>query len=277
MIELTEEEYQRLLKPLTKELSAMARWVAETGQRIVVLFEGRDTAGKGGSIDMIARVLNPRQCHVVALSSPNERERGQWYFQRYAAHLPAKGEIALFDRSWYNRAGVEPVMGYCSPERDATPSCARSRSSSGTSSTTASCCSNTGCAATRRSRSNGSKTGFAIRSSAGSCRRSISTRAAKYEAYTDAREKMLAATHTDFAPWTLVDFNDQALGRLTLLRDLLDRIPDTDLPLNEIPTGRRCRGRRARSGLGCFSRSPIIRLAPALRSGAEKRSVSAGA
>src|SRR3990170_6597813 len=116
MAEISYEDYERLVKPLTRELSGMARWVAETGQRIVVLFEGRDTAGKGGSIDMIARVLNPRQCHVVALASPNERERSQWYFQRYAAHLPPKGEIVLFDRSWYNRAGVEPVMGYCTED-----------------------------------------------------------------------------------------------------------------------------------------------------------------
>ena len=88
MGELTTTQYEELLKPLTKELSAMARWVAETEQRVVVLFEGRDTAGKGGSIDMIARVLNPRQCHVVALASPTKPERAQWYFQRYAAHLP---------------------------------------------------------------------------------------------------------------------------------------------------------------------------------------------
>jgi len=120
MADLTHEEYEDLVRPLTEELSTMARWVDETGQRIVVLFEGRDTAGKGGSIDMFARVLNPRQCHVVALSSPSERERSQWYFQRYAEHLPPKGEISLFDRSWYNRAGVEPVMGFCtSQETDA--------------------------------------------------------------------------------------------------------------------------------------------------------------
>ena len=114
---LSQDQYEQLLKPHTKELSAMSRWVQETGQRVVVLFEGRDTAGKGGSIDMFARVLNPRQCRVVALPGPNERERTQWYFQRYIEHLPAKGEIALFDRSWYNRAGVEPVMGFCTPEQ----------------------------------------------------------------------------------------------------------------------------------------------------------------
>src|SRR3954467_9377494 len=114
---LTEEEYAELLKPLARELSAMARWVSETGQRMVIVFEGRDTAGKGGSIDMIARVLNPRQCRVVALPSPSERERTQWYFQRYIEHLPAEGEIVLFDRSWYNRAGVERVMGFCTDEQ----------------------------------------------------------------------------------------------------------------------------------------------------------------
>ena len=110
---LTELEYVELLKPMATELSAMARWVSETNQRVVVVFEGRDTAGKGGSIDMFARLLNPRQCRVVALPSPSEREKTQWYFQRYIEHLPAAGEIALFDRSWYNRAGVERVMGFC--------------------------------------------------------------------------------------------------------------------------------------------------------------------
>ena len=111
---LTEQEYIELLKPMATELSAMARWVSETNQRVVVVFEGRDTAGKGGSIDMFARLLNPRQCRVVALPSPSEREKTQWYFQRYIEHLPAAGEIVLFDRSWYNRAGVERVMGFCS-------------------------------------------------------------------------------------------------------------------------------------------------------------------
>jgi polyphosphate kinase 2 len=113
---LSDQEYADLLKPMSKELSAMARWVSETGQRMVVVFEGRDTAGKGGSIDMFARLLNPRQCRVVALPTPNERERTQWYFQRYIEHLPAEGEIVLFDRSWYNRAGVEKVLGFCTPD-----------------------------------------------------------------------------------------------------------------------------------------------------------------
>ena len=104
---LKQQEYEDALEPLLRELSDAARWIQETGQRLMVVFEGRDTAGKGGSIHMFANTLNPRQCHVVALPASSERERGQWYFQRYTQHMPAKGEISLFDRSWYNRAGVE--------------------------------------------------------------------------------------------------------------------------------------------------------------------------
>src|SRR6476661_2304019 len=95
--DLSEHEYNELLKPLAAELSGMARWVSETGQRMVVIFEGRDTAGKGGSIDMFARLLNPRQCRVVALPSPSERAKTQWYFQPHLEPLPAVGEIELFD------------------------------------------------------------------------------------------------------------------------------------------------------------------------------------
>jgi polyphosphate kinase 2 len=98
------------------ELIKLQEWVRINGLKVVVLFEGRDAAGKGGVIKRITEVLNPRICRVVALASPTERERGQWYFQRYAAQLPARGEIALFDRSWYNRAGVEHVMGFCTAE-----------------------------------------------------------------------------------------------------------------------------------------------------------------
>ena len=110
--DLSNEQYEELLRPLAEELSAMARWVWETQQRMVVVFEGRDTAGKGGSIEMFSRLLNPRQCRVIALPSPSKREQTQWYFQRYVAHLPTAGEMVLFDRSWYNRAGVERVMAF---------------------------------------------------------------------------------------------------------------------------------------------------------------------
>jgi polyphosphate kinase 2 len=232
--ELSDEDYDELLKPLAKELSAMARWVSETGQRMVVLFEGRDTAGKGGSIDMFAHVLNPRQCRVVALPSPSEREQTQWYFQRYVEHLPARGEIVLFDRSWYNRAGVEKVMGFCTPEQtqaflNAVPEFERHLVDDGILFFKYWLCCDQEVQEER----------FENRLKNPMKRWKLSPidieARQHYEDYTEAREMMLAATHTEFAPWTLVDFNDQPLGRLTLLRDLLDRVPDTELPLADIP------------------------------------------
>ena len=231
---LSDDEYDELLKPMAKELSAMARWVSETGQRMVIVFEGRDTAGKGGSIEMFARLLNPRQCRVVALPSPNERERTQWYFQRYVQHLPAQGEMVLFDRSWYNRAGVERVMGFCTVDQaqdflNAAPEFERHLVDDGILLFKYWLCCDQEVQEQR----------FANRLHSPVKRWKLSPIDMKarehYEDYTEAREMMLSATHTDFAPWTLVDFNDQPLGRLTLLRDLLDRVPDTELPLADIP------------------------------------------
>ena len=108
--------YERALQRLQEQLVQMQYWVRESGTRVVVLFEGRDAAGKGGAIRRITEYLNPRSARTVALGVPTERERGEWYFQRYIEHLPTAGEIVLFDRSWYNRAGVEKVMGFCTPE-----------------------------------------------------------------------------------------------------------------------------------------------------------------
>ncbi|MCW2748265.1 MAG: hypothetical protein JWP10_1407 [Nocardioidaceae bacterium] len=110
---LNKKEYEKELERLQTELVAMQEWIKKTGHRVVVIFEGRDTAGKGGVIRRITYQLNPRFCRVVALPAPTDRQRSQWYFQRYVSELPAAGEIALFDRSWYNRAGVEKVMGFC--------------------------------------------------------------------------------------------------------------------------------------------------------------------
>src|SRR5215216_7282685 len=111
---MSKREFERELAPLQLELVKMLDWIRQSGHRLVVLFEGRDAAGKGGTIKRVADPLNPRFCRVAALPAPTERERTQWYFQRYVAQLPAAGEIVLFDRSWYNRAGVERVMGSCS-------------------------------------------------------------------------------------------------------------------------------------------------------------------
>ena len=113
---LKKKHYKRELTRLQEELVKLQHWVEEEGLKLCVVFEGRDAAGKGGVIKRITRRLNPRVARVVALGKPTERERGQWYFQRYVEHLPTEGEIVLFDRSWYNRAGVERVMGFCTDE-----------------------------------------------------------------------------------------------------------------------------------------------------------------
>ena len=110
-------KYEKELRRLQIELVKLQEWIKQEGLRVVVLFEGRDAAGKGGAIKRITECLNPRVCRVVALATPTEREKTQWYFQRYVAHLPAAGEMVLFDRSWYNRAGVEHVMGFCTDEQ----------------------------------------------------------------------------------------------------------------------------------------------------------------
>ena len=113
---LKRKEYEAKLDQLHMELVKMQYWIKATGKKLVILVEGRDAAGKGGAIKCVAEPLNPRGCRIVALGKPSDTERTQWYFQRYVAHLPAAGEIVLFDRSWYNRAGVEHVMGFCTPE-----------------------------------------------------------------------------------------------------------------------------------------------------------------
>ena len=222
---LKRKPYEAALKPMQAELVGMARWAAATGQRILILFEGRDTAGKGGAIQAIAAKLNPRQCRTVALAKPSEAEQGQWYFQRYACHLPAKGEIVLFDRSWYNRAGVEQVMGFATADQvdaflAAVPGFERQLVDDGILLFKYWLC----CDQARQEER------FAERVADPLKRWKLSPidQAArdKYDDYTTAREAMLKASHTKAAPWTLVDFNDQKRGRLTLIRDFLDRLPD---------------------------------------------------
>jgi len=230
---LKRKEYEARLKPLQLELAAMARWASHGGARIVVVMEGRDTAGKGGAIGAITEHLNPRQCRVVALPKPSEREASQWYFQRYITHLPAAGEIVLFDRSWYNRAGVEKVMGYCSDEQHArflaqAPVFEKGITDDGILLFKYWLCVDQ---AQQEER-------FAERAEEPLKSWKLSPidlkAREKYADYTAARESMLKATHTKHAPWTLVDFNDQRIGRLTLIRDLLDRLPDTQVPLEPL-------------------------------------------
>lgn len=220
------KDYEAALATLEHDLVGMARWAAVTGARIVVLFEGRDTAGKGGAIGAISKVLNPRQCRVVALAAPSEREQGEWYFQRYVPHLPTRGEIALFDRSWYNRAGVERVMGYATPAQvsaflDHAPTFEKLLVDDGI------LLFKYWLACDQDKQEE--RLAERLEDPLKRWKLSPVDLAAreKYSAYTQAREAMLTATHTPHAPWTLVDFNDQRRGRLTLIRDLLDRLPDT--------------------------------------------------
>ena len=116
MARVPKKAYEAELLRLQGELVTMQEWVRESGHRLVIVFEGRDAAGKGGTIKRVTQYLTPRVARIVALPAPTERERTQWYFQRYVEHLPAAGEITLFDRSWYNRAGVERVMGFCTAD-----------------------------------------------------------------------------------------------------------------------------------------------------------------
>ena len=211
----------------------MARWARTTGQRIVVLFEGRDTAGKGGAIKAVRDRLNPRQCRIVALAKPTEAERSQWYFQRYVHHLPCAGEIVLFDRSWYNRAGVEKVMGYANDREVAqflrqAPTFEKMLVDDGILLFKYWLTTDQAQQEERlRERLDDPLKRWKLSPIDLAARD-------KYDAYTDAREAMLAATHTAWAPWTLVDFNDQKRGRLTLVRDLLDRLPDMEVAPPEI-------------------------------------------
>ncbi len=228
------KDYEEALEPLTLELVSMARWAKACRARVVVLFEGRDTAGKGGAISAVREALNPRQCRTVALAKPTEAESGQWYFQRYVAHLPSAGEIVLFDRSWYNRAGVEQVMGYASPEQvdaflKAVPVFEKLLVDDGILLFKYWLATDQAEQEERlRERLEDPLKRWKLSPIDLAAR-------AKYDDYTRAREAMLEATHTDHAPWTLVDFNDQRRGRLTLLRDLLSRIPDTHEEPEAIP------------------------------------------
>ena len=225
MAKLKRKDYGEAMEPLAVELNRLQRWLAHTGQRMIVLFEGRDTAGKGGVIKAISGCLNPRSCRVVALSKPTERESSQWYFQRYVSHLPAAGELVLFDRSWYNRAGVEKVMGFCTEEQhrrflEECPVFERQLVNDGIILLKYWL----GCDQSKQEER------FAERIEDPVKRWKISSidlaSRKLYDDYTRARDEMLKATHTSDAPWALVDMNDQKQGRLDAIRHLLDQVAD---------------------------------------------------
>jgi polyphosphate kinase len=253
---LTTKAYEREMKKLHGELVAMQEWVKATGAKVVVVFEGRDTAGKGGTIKRITERVSPRVFKVVALSAPTERERSQMYIQRYLAHFPAAGEVVIFDRSWYNRAGVERVMGFCTPEQterflEQAPAVEKAMAESGI--ILIKYWLEVGPEEqTRRleARINDPRkvwklTDMDIKSYA------------KWDDYTRARDAMIEATDTPWAPWWIATTDDKQRGRLNIISHLLSQVPYTplehravklpkrktgaaytspDLPLKHIPT-----------------------------------------
>ncbi|MGY1729196.1 polyphosphate kinase 2 [Geodermatophilus sp. SYSU D01062] len=220
-------EYEIEKRRLQIELLHMQSWVKETGQKLVVVFEGRDAAGKGGTIKRFTEHLNPRGARVVALDKPSEREQTQWYFQRYVQHLPAAGEIVLFDRSWYNRAGVERVMGYCTDEQyrqflqDA-PEFERMLVDSGILLFKLWFSVSRG---EQRSR-------FVVRQIDPVRQWKLSptdlASLGKWDAYTEAKEAMFLHTDTQHAPWTVIKSNDKKRARLEAMRHVLCRLDYDD-------------------------------------------------
>jgi polyphosphate kinase len=221
---IKKKEYEKEIKLLQIELVKMQTWIQKTGGKIVMLFEGRDAAGKGGTIKRFTEFLNPRSAPVVALSKPTETERGQWYFQRYIEQLPTSGEIVFFDRSWYNRTGVEHVMGFCTPHdylefMRQTPEFERMIVRSG---------------------KKLFKFWFSV-SREEQLRRFMSRARdplkqwklspmdveslARWDAYTKAKEAMLFYTDTADAPWTIVRSDDKNRARLNAIRHVLYSVP----------------------------------------------------
>ncbi len=209
------------------ELLKFQAWARETQTRHVVIFEGRDAAGKGGSIKRFMEHLNPRGARVVALTKPTETELGQWYFQRYVKHLPSNGEIVLFDRSWYNRSGVERVMGFCGDDQyeqfmQQAPSFEKMLVESGMSLT------KLWFSVTQ----NEQRTRFAIRQLDPVRRWKLSPMDLesldKWDAYTNAKEAMFRRTDSDHAPWTTIKSNDKKRSRVASMRTFLSQFDYTD-------------------------------------------------
>jgi polyphosphate kinase 2 len=252
---LKRKDYEAELAILQGELVAMQEWVKATGAKICIVFEGRDTAGKGGTIKRITERVSPRTFRVVALPAPTEREKSQMYVQRYITHFPAAGEVVIFDRSWYNRAGVEPVMGFCTPEQterflDQVPGVEKAMVDSGI-----------------------LLIKYWLEVSADEQTRRLKSRMddprkiwklsdmdlksySRWYDYSRARDAMLAATDTAWAPWFIAHTDDKKRGRLNIISHLLSHVPyekierptvtlprrqpargyvEPDLPLRHIP------------------------------------------
>ena len=235
--------YEREMRVLHGELVAMQEWVKASGAKICIVFEGRDTAGKGGTIKRITERVSPRVFRVVALPAPTEREKSQMYIQRYISHFPAAGEVVIFDRSWYNRAGVEPVMGFCTPEEterflELVPGVEKAMADSGI-----------------------LLLKYWLEVSAGEQTRRLESRIddprkiwklsdmdlksySRWYDYSRARDAMFAATDTAWAPWYIAHTDDKKRGRLNIISHLLSQVPYKPLTHRDItlPTRQRADG-----------------------------------
>jgi len=232
------KQYERQMRILHGELVAMQEWVKDSGAKVCVVFEGRDTAGKGGTIKRITERVSPRVFRVVALPTPTEREKSQMYIQRYLPHFPAAGEVVIFDRSWYNRAGVEPVMGFCTPEEtkrflELTPAVEKAMAEDGI-----------------------LLLKYWLEVSPGEQTRRLESRIddprkiwklspmdlksySRWYDYSRARDAMFAATDTAWAPWYIADADDKKRARLNIISHLLSQVPYKPLPHRDITLPKR--------------------------------------
>jgi polyphosphate kinase 2 len=216
-------DYEQQKHELQIELLKMQSWVKETKQRVVIIFEGRDAAGKGGTIKRFMEHLNPRGAHVIALEKPNARERNQWYFQRYIQHLPSKGEIILFDRSWYNRAGVEKVMGFCSDQEyleflRQTPDLERMLVNSGI------LVFKYWFSASRTEQFNRFKSRQKDPLKQWKLSPIDMASLERWDDYSKAKDNMMFHTHTNDAPWTIIRSDDKKRGRINCMRHFLSTL-----------------------------------------------------
>jgi polyphosphate kinase 2 len=239
---LKRKDYEREMRRLHGELVAMQEWVKASGAKVCIAFEGRDTAGKGGTIKRITERVSPRVFRVVALAAPTEREQSQMYMQRYVPHFPAAGEVVIFDRSWYNRAGVERVMGFCTPQEterflELTPSFEKAMVDSGI-----------------------LLLKYWLEVSAKEQTRRLERRIedprkvwklsdmdlksySRWYDYSRARDAMFAATDTAWAPWYVANTDDKQRGRLNIISHLLSQVPYKPLVQGDITLPRRQRAR----------------------------------
>jgi len=225
--------YEETLSTLQFELGKLQKWLQASGERVVIVFEGRDAAGKGGTINAFRQYLNPRHAKTIALSKPTDRERGEWYYQRYIQHLPTEGEMTLFDRSWYNRAGVEPVMGFCSDEQhqkflEETPKFEEMLINDGI-----------------HLFKFWLNVGQEMQIKRFHDRRQNPLKAwklspidikalHKWVDYTEARNTMLNATHNDTTPWTIVRSNDKRRARINAITHFLQNMDYKDKDENNV-------------------------------------------